>query len=65
MRLTAAPMPTGVAEPEAMASRADLKSDLLKDLERHKGQFLAYRGNPAISEEALDAVLARIEHAFN
>ena len=47
-----------------VASRADLKSDLLKELERHKAQFLAYRGNPAISEAALDAVLARIEHAF-
>ena len=48
-----------------VASRADLKSDLLKELERHKAQFQAYRGNPAISEAALDAVLARIEHAFS
>jgi len=47
-----------------VASRADLKSDLLKELERHRSQFLAYRGNPAISEGALDAVLAKIEHAF-
>lgn len=48
-----------------VASRADLKSDLLKDLERHKSQLQAYRGNPAISEEALDAVLAKVSHAFN
>ena len=48
-----------------VASRADLKSDLLKDLERHKGQYQSYRGNPAISESALDAALAKIEHAFN
>ena len=48
-----------------VASRADLKSDLLKELERHKAQFQAYRGNPAISEAALDAMLARIDHAFN
>jgi cell division protein ZapD len=48
-----------------VASRADLKSDLLKDLERHKSQYLSYRGNPAISEAALDAALAKIEHAFN
>jgi cell division protein ZapD len=47
-----------------VASRADLKSDLLKDLERHRSQFQAYRGNPAISEDALDAVLSRIEHAY-
>jgi cell division protein ZapD len=47
-----------------VASRADLKSDLLKDLERHKSQFQAYRGNPAISEAALDVVLGKIDHAF-
>jgi cell division protein ZapD len=48
-----------------VASRADLKSDVLKELERHKGQLQAYRGNPAISETALDGVVARIDHAFN
>ena len=48
-----------------VASRADLKSDLLKDLEKHKQQFSGYRGNPSISEAALDEVIARIDHAFN
>jgi cell division protein ZapD len=48
-----------------VASRADLKSDLLKELERHKAQLNAYRGNPAISEAALDQVVARIDHAFS
>jgi cell division protein ZapD len=47
-----------------VASRADLKSDLLKELERHKGQLAGFRGNPGVSEAALDAVLAKIEHAF-
>ena len=47
-----------------VASRADLKSDLLKELERHKAQMLAFRGKPGVSEAALDAVLARIDHAF-
>jgi cell division protein ZapD len=47
-----------------VASRADLKSDLLKELERHKAQFQAYRGNPHISESALDEVVGRIDHAF-
>lgn len=46
-----------------VASRADLKSDLLKDLERHKSQLAQYRGNPAISEGALDQVIGRIDHA--
>lgn len=48
-----------------VASRADLKSDLLKDLERQKVQLNSYRGNPSISEAALDEVIARIDHAFN
>ncbi len=48
-----------------VASRADLKSDLLKELERHKSALNAYRGNPSISEAALDEIVARIDHAFN
>ena len=32
-----------------VASRADLKSDVLKELERHKAQLNSYRGNPAIA----------------
>lgn len=47
-----------------VASRADLKSDLLKELERHRAQLQTYRGNPHISEAALDEVTARIDHAF-
>ena len=47
-----------------VASRADLKSDLLKELERHKAQFTAYRSNPQVSQAALDSVIARIDHAF-
>ncbi|MEY2892872.1 MAG: hypothetical protein RJA98_2780 [Pseudomonadota bacterium] len=48
-----------------VASRADLKSDLLKELERHKAVLNGYRGNPAISEASLDEVVARIDHAYN
>ena len=48
-----------------VASRADLKSDLLKELERHRGQLHGYRGHPHISEAALDATIARIDHAFD
>ena len=48
-----------------VAARADLKSDVLKELDRHKTQLNAYRGNPAISEAALDDVIGRIDHAFN
>jgi cell division protein ZapD len=48
-----------------VGARADLKSDLLKDLERQKAQLSSYRGNPSISEAALDEVMGRIDHAYN
>lgn len=48
-----------------VASRADLKSDLLKELERHRAQLQSYRGNPHISEAALDQIVGRIDHAFD
>jgi cell division protein ZapD len=48
-----------------VSSRADLKSDLLKELDKHRLQFDSYRGNPSIAEGALHEVLAKINHAFN
>ncbi len=48
-----------------VASRADLKSDLLKDLERQRSHLNSYRGNPSISENALNDVVTRVDHAFN
>ena len=33
-----------------VASRADLKSDLLKELDKQRQQLNSYRGNPSISE---------------
>ncbi len=53
-----------VFEIAEVASRADLKSDLLKDLERHKQQFVSYRGNPAVAEAVLDEWLQNIESCF-
>jgi cell division protein ZapD len=44
-------------------SRADLKSDLLQELERQKRLLSALHNNPAISENALDTILAEIEQA--
>jgi cell division protein ZapD len=46
-----------------VSSRADLKSDLLQELERQKQVLLAFRNNPEISEEALAGVLSDIEQA--
>ena len=47
-----------------VASRADLKSDLLKELERHRAQLQTYRGHPGIDEATLDAVMASIDQCF-
>ncbi len=47
-----------------VASRADLKSDLLKELERHRIQLQAFRGHPGISEVALETMIGRMELAF-
>ena len=47
-----------------VGSRADLKSDLLKELEQHKAQFLGYRGHPGIAQAVLDTTISDIERAF-
>ena len=46
-----------------VASRADLKSDLLQELERQKQVLLSFRNNPEISEEVLNQVITEIEQA--
>jgi cell division protein ZapD len=47
-----------------VASRSELKSDVLKDLERQKQVYNAYRGNPAISEKALDGLIEQLNEHF-
>ena len=47
-----------------VAARAELKSDVLKDLEKHKQHMIAYRGNPGIAPDVLEGVIAQIESAF-
>jgi cell division protein ZapD len=46
-----------------VAGRADLKSDLLQELERQKQVLLSFRNNPQIAEDALSSVLKDIEQA--
>jgi cell division protein ZapD len=48
-----------------VAGRADLKSDLLQELERQKQSLLGYRSNPAVAAEMLDAVLAELDTVSN
>jgi cell division protein ZapD len=47
-----------------VATRADLKSDVLKDLDKQKQLLTGYRGNPAISETTLDQVIQQLERCF-
>jgi cell division protein ZapD len=44
-----------------VAARADLKTDVLKDLEKQKYILNGYRGNPAIAEAVLDDVTFKLE----
>ncbi|TFW32473.1 cell division protein ZapD [Massilia horti] len=44
-----------------VAGRADLKSDLLQELERQKQSLLAYRTNPNVAVDMLDAVLGELD----
>ena len=48
-----------------VGTRSELKSDVLKDLERQKQVYSSYRGNPAISEKALDDLIAQLDSHFD
>ena len=55
---------TTIFEVMDVAARADLKSDVLKDLEKQKNLLNSYRGNPAISENVLDQVTGQLDGCF-
>jgi cell division protein ZapD len=44
-----------------VAARADLKTDILQELERQRQMLAPLRNNPAIDREMLDALLAEID----
>ncbi|MEY4294360.1 MAG: hypothetical protein RLY82_48, partial [Pseudomonadota bacterium] len=47
-----------------VAGRAELKTDVLKDLDKQKNTLMAFRDNPAIDESALNKVIADLDGAF-
>ena len=47
-----------------VAGRSDLKTDVLKDLERHKALLDVLRDNPDISQHMLHQVARQVEQAF-
>lgn len=55
---------TSIFEILDVASRADLKSDLLQELDRQKHALEPLRSNPAISEQALNGVLGEIDRTI-
>jgi cell division protein ZapD len=46
-----------------VTARADLKGELLQELERQRQTLAALRNNPQVAEEVLDAILGEIERA--
>jgi cell division protein ZapD len=48
-----------------VAARADLKSDVMKDLDKQRSLLNSYRGNPAIAESVLNDVVARLDSCFD
>ena len=47
-----------------VASRADLKSDLLQELERQKQTVYAFRNNPDVNQDALARIVHEIEATY-
>jgi cell division protein ZapD len=56
---------TTIFEVMDVAARADLKSDVMKDLDKQKAALGAYRGNPAIAESVLDEVIGQLQACFD
>ncbi len=56
---------TTIFEIMDVGARADLKSDVLKDLDKQRHTLDGYRGNPAIAEGVLDAVVSQLDSCFN
>jgi cell division protein ZapD len=46
-----------------VAGRADLKSDLLQELERQKQTLISFKSNPNVQAEMLDRILSEVESA--
>lgn len=46
-----------------VAARADLKSDILQELERQRQIFISWRNNTSIAQDTLEEVIAQVESA--
>lgn len=48
-----------------VATRSDLKSEIMRDLEKQKQLLNSYRGNPAVSEKMLDQTIRQASTCFS
>ncbi len=48
-----------------VGGRTDLKTDMLKDLDRHRLHLITFRNNASVDQQVLETVLSRIDHAFD
>ena len=48
-----------------VGARSDLKTEVLRELERQKQVLNGYRGNPAISEEVLNGITGELQACFS
>ena len=55
---------TTIFEIMDVAARADLKSDVMRDLEKQKNILNGYRGNPSIAEDVLDEVIGQLDTCY-
>ena len=55
---------TTIFEVMDVAARADLKSDVMRDLEKQKVILHGYRGNPSIAEEVLADVIGQLDRCY-
>lgn len=51
----------GMLEVSDLLTRADIKGELIKELERHLAKISALRNNPGVDEKALEDTLASVE----
>jgi cell division protein ZapD len=47
-----------------VGGRTDLKTDMLKDLDRHRLHLMTFRTNASVDQQVLENVLSRIDSAF-
>jgi len=50
---------------DMVATRSDLKSELLKELERQRQNVLAYRANPDVSDQALNDTMRLLDSVYD